>query len=117
MAGLVALRLEHEAASFTSGKNPIGVATKGAMSGVTPTLAVRSCLTFLDYYQLPTAVEPLTPLLALTDMQESTLPHNEFALCLRSILRPYSALSPCEFAKCMRARIPSPVPACLRSLP
>ena len=65
MAGLVALRLEHEAASFISGKNPIGVATKGAMSGVTPTLAVRSRLTFLEYYQLPTAGEPLAPLLAL----------------------------------------------------
>ena len=31
--------------------------------------------------------------------------------------RPSSALSPCGFATCMRALIPSPVPACLRSLP
>jgi len=50
-------------------------------------------------------------------MQDSSLSHNEFALCLRSLLRPSSALSPCEFATCMRALIPSPVPACLRSLP
>jgi len=40
--------LEHEAASFTRGKNPIGVATKGAISGVTPTLVVRSSPSFLD---------------------------------------------------------------------
>ena len=50
-------------------------------------------------------------------MQESTLSHNEFALCLRSLLRPSSALSACEFATCMRALIPSPVPACLPLLP
>jgi len=35
----------------------------GAMSGVTPTLAVRSGRSVLDSYQLPTPVEPLTPLL------------------------------------------------------
>jgi len=35
----------------------------GAMSGVTPTLAVRSRRCVLDSYQLPTPVEPLTPLL------------------------------------------------------
>jgi len=46
-------------------------------------------------------------------MQESTLSHNEFALCLQSLLRPSSALSACEFATCMRALIPSPVPTCL----
>jgi len=93
--------LEHEAASFTRGKNPIGVSTKGVMSGVTPTLAVRSCPSFLnsgydgspsflDSYRLPTSVEPLTPpspsyattMLAPTNMQESSLSHNEFALCL-----------------------------------
>jgi len=33
------------------------------MSGVTPTLAVRSGRSVLDSYQLPTPVEPLTPLL------------------------------------------------------
>jgi len=57
-------------------------------------------------------------MLATTDMQDSSLSHNEFALCgLRSFLRPSSALSPCRFATCLRALIPSPVPACLRSLP
>jgi len=56
-------------------------------------------------------------MLAPTDMQDSSLSHNKFALCLRSLLRPSSALTPCEFATCMRASIPSPVPACLRSLP
>jgi len=105
----------------------------GAMSGVTPTLAVHSGLSFLDSYQFPTSVEPFTPvlrdtpsprppayattMLAPTVTQESTLSHNEFALCLRSLLRPSSALSVCEFATCMRALIPSPVPACLPSLP
>jgi len=56
-------------------------------------------------------------MLAPIDMQESSLSHNEFALCLRSLLRHSSALSPCEFATYMRALIPSTVPACLRSLP
>jgi len=56
-------------------------------------------------------------MLAPTDMQDSSLSHNEFALCLRSLLRPSSALSPCEFSTCMRVLIPSPVPACLPSLP
>ena len=60
---------------------------------------------------------PATTMLAPTNMQESSLSHNKFALCLRSLLRPSSALTPCEFATCMRASIPSPVPACLRSLP
>ena len=35
----------------------------GAMSGVTPTLAVRSGRFFLDSYQLQIPVEPLTPIL------------------------------------------------------
>jgi len=62
---------------------------------------------------------PVSTMLAPTDMQESSLSHNEFALFLRSLLRPSSALSesPCEFTTCMRALIPSTVPACLRSLP
>jgi len=105
----------------------------GAISGVTPTLAVRSGLSFLDSYQFSTSVEPFTPvlrdtpsprppayattMLAPTVVQESSLSHNEFALCLQSLLRPSSALSACEFATCMRALIPSPVPACLPSLP
>ena len=66
--------LEHKVSSFTRGKNPSGLATKGAMSGVTPTFAVRSCPSFLDsgydastsarvlhLYRLPTSLEPLTP--------------------------------------------------------
>jgi len=56
-------------------------------------------------------------MLESTDMQDSSLSHNEFALCLRSLLRPSSALSPCEFTTCMRALRPSSVPSCLRSLP
>jgi len=60
---------------------------------------------------------PATTMLAPTNMQESSLSHNKFALCLRSLLRPSSALSQCEFATRMRALILSPVPACLRSLP
>jgi len=102
----------------------------GVMSGVKPTaLAVRSGLSFLDSYQVPTLVEPLTPvlrdtllprpptyattMLTPTNMQESTLSHNEIALCLRSLLRPSSTLSSCEVATCMRALIPSLVSACL----
>jgi len=36
---------------------------------------------------------------------------------MQSLLRPCSALSQCQFATCTQALIPSPVPACLRSLP
>jgi len=50
-------------------------------------------------------------------MQDSSLSHNEFVLCLRWLLQPSSALSPCEFSTCMRAQIPSPVPACLCLFP
>jgi len=35
----------------------------GAMSGVTPTLAVRSGLLSLDSYQIPTSAEPFTPVM------------------------------------------------------
>ena len=122
--GWFARSLEHEAASFTRGKNPIGLATKGAMSGVTPTLAVRSCPSFLDSgydgspsfldsYRLPTSGVPLTPptptyamtMLAPTDMQESTLSHNKFVLYLRSLLRTSSALFPCEFAEASHSQM------------
>jgi len=90
---------------------------------------VRSGFSFLDSYQIPTLVEPFTPvlrdtpsprppayattMLAPTVMQEPTLSHNEFALCLQLLLRPSSALSACEIATCMQALIPSPVPVCL----
>jgi len=90
------------------------------LSGVTPTLAVRSRLNFfLDYYRLPISVEPFTRLRGYAGPHRHAgfvpLPQR-FVLCLRLLLRPSSALSPCKFATCMRALIPSPVPACLRSL-
>jgi len=56
-------------------------------------------------------------MLAPTVMQESTLSHNNFALCLQLLLRPSSSLPACEFATGMQALIPSPVPACLPWLP
>ena len=56
-------------------------------------------------------------MLAPTDMQDSSFSHSKFVLCLQSLLRPSSALSPCGFATCMQALIPSPVPVCLSSLP
>ena len=79
--------LEHEAVSFTRGNNPIGIATKGAMSGVTPTLAVHSCPSFLDSgydgspsfvdsYRLATSVEPLTPVLRDTLAATSDISDN-----------------------------------------
>jgi len=102
--------------------------------GAEPT-GLRSCCS-LPFLAVQSITEPTTPLardthplrhtptltpttimLAPTDMQESSLSHNEFVLCLRLFLRPSSALSPCEFTTCMRAVIPSPVPACLCSLP
>jgi len=51
-----------------------------------------------------------TTMLATDATQDSTLSHNEFALCLRMLLRPSLALSPSEFAACMRALISPPVP-------
>jgi len=51
-----------------------------------------------------------TTMLATDATQDSTLSHNEFALCLRVLLRPSLALSPSEFAACMRALISPPVP-------
>jgi len=109
-------------------KIPIGVATTGCCEWGDAHLYVRSGCSFLDSYQFPTSVEPLSPvmrdkpsprpptsattMLAPTVMQESTLSHNKFALCLQSLLRPSLALSACEFATCMHTLIPSPV-ACL----
>jgi len=43
-----------------------------------------------------------TTMLAPIDMQESSLSHNEFTLCLRSLLQPSSALSQLE---CVFARV------------
>ena len=51
-----------------------------------------------------------TTMLTTDATQDSTLSHNEFALCLRMLLRPSLALSPSEFATCMRTLISPPVP-------
>jgi len=93
---------------FTCGINPIGVATKSAMSLVTSTLAVCSCLLNMSSFahfetsdeplSTPPTPTPATTMLAPTDLQESFLSHNKFALRLRSLLRPSLALSPCEVA-------------------
>jgi len=48
----------------------------GAMSVVTPTLAVRSGLSFLDSYQFSTSVEPLTPVLRDTLAATSDISDN-----------------------------------------
>jgi len=126
LAGLVTL-WSTKPSRFTRGLNAIGVATKGAMSGVTPTLAVRSCpsnMSSFAHYETsdeslskPPTQTPATTMLAPTNMQESCLSRNEFALCLQLFLRPSSALSPCEFTTCMRVSIPSTVPTCLCPLP
>ena len=75
---------------------------------------MMAVLRFLILIDSQPRLKPLTPptptyattMLAPTDMQESSLSHNEFAPCLRSLLQPSSALSPCEFHS-MR------LPACL----
>jgi len=59
----------------------------------------------------PLARDTQTTMPATNITQDSTPTPNEFALCLRALLRPSSALSHCEFAAYMRALIPSPVPA------
>jgi len=125
LSGLVAL-WSTKSPRFTRGKNPIGSATKGAMSGVTPTLAVRSRLSNMSSFahfetsdeplSTPPTPTPATMMLAPTDMQELSLSHNEFALRLQSLLRPSSALYSCEFATCMRGEFPPLFPrACVRS--
>ena len=114
-------------------KIPIGVATTGCSEWGDTYPYARSGRSFLDSNQFPTSIEPFTPvmrdtpsprptvsamtMLAPIVIQESTLSHNKFALCLQSLLRPSSALSACEFATRMQALIPSPVPACLPLLP
>jgi len=132
LAGLVALWSTNPPRLHVA-KIPIGVATNefGEWGATHP--YVRSGRYVLDSYPFPISVEPFTPvkrdtpsprppasattMLAPTVMQEPTLSHNEFALCLQSFLRPSSALSVCEFATCMQALIPPPVPACLPLLP
>jgi len=68
-----------------------------------------------DTHPLPILAHAMT-MLATNVTQDSTLSPNEFVLCLQALLRPSMALSPCKIEACMRALIPSPVPACLRSL-
>ena len=54
--------LEHKAVLFTRGKNPIGVSSKGAIEwGDAHACCTLTPQLFLDYYLLPTSVEPLTP--------------------------------------------------------
>jgi len=50
-------------------------------------------------------------MLATNVTHDSTLSSNKFVLCLRALLRHSLALSPYESTACMRALIPSPVPA------
>jgi len=51
----------------------------------------------------PLIPKPATMKLAaiVTQGLDSTLFHNEFALCLRSLLGPFLAMCPYEFAICM----------------
>jgi len=62
----------------------------------------------------PLILMPATTMLATNVTKDSTLSNKKFALCLCSLLRPSLALSPCEFATCMRALISSPVPTSIR---
>ena len=117
LAGLVAL-CSTKLPRFTRGINPLEWCPR-VLRGVTPTSFCCGIVSGLSSFAtFETSVEPLstpltptpaTTMLAPTDMQEATLSHNEFVLCLRSLLRPFLALSPCEFATCMRALIPSHV--------
>ena len=100
------------------------------MSEVTPTLAVRSCLSNISSFaHFETSNEPLstpptptppTMMLAPIDMQKSSLPHttcmrelipSSVPTCLLSLPRTCLALSPSEFESYMRALTPNPVPA------
>ena len=51
---------------------------------------------------------PATTILATNVTQDSTLSTKHFALCLQALLRPFLALSPCEFATCMQVLKISP---------
>jgi len=79
-------------------------------------LECDACVQALLSPQSDLILAPATTMLATDATQDSTLSHNEFALCLRA-LRPSLALSPYEFSVCMRALISSPfshVPAEIR---
>ena len=71
-------------------------------------LECDACVQALLSPQSDLILAPAPTMLATDATQDSTLSHNEFALCLRA-LRPSLALSPSEFAACMRALISSPV--------
>ena len=72
-------------------------------------LECDACVQALLSPQSDLILAPAPTMLATDATQDSTLSHNEFALCLRVLLRPSLALSPSEFAACMRALISSPV--------
>ena len=72
-------------------------------------LECDACVQALLSPQSDPILVPAMTMLATDATQDSTLSHNEFALCLRAFLRPSLALSPSEFAACMRALISSPV--------
>jgi len=72
-------------------------------------LECDACVQSLLSPQSDLILAPAPTMLATDATQDSTLSHNEFALCLRVLLRPSLALSPSEFAACMRALISSPV--------
>ena len=73
-------------------------------------LECDACVQSLLSPQSDLILAPAPTMLATDATQDSTLSHNEFALCLRALLRPSLALSPSEFAACMRALISPPVP-------
>ena len=80
-------------------------------------LECDACVQALFCPQFDLILAPATTMLATDVTQDLTLSHNEFALCMRALLRPSLALSPSEFAACMRALIStpvSPVPAGIR---
>ena len=71
-------------------------------------LECDACVQALLSPQSDLILAPALTMLATDATQDSTLSHNEFALCLRMLLRPSLALSPSEFAACMRALISPP---------
>ena len=73
-------------------------------------LECDACVQALLSPQSDLILAPALTMLATDATQDSTISHNEFALCLRMLLRPSLALSPREFAACMRALISPPVP-------
>ena len=79
-------------------------------------LECDACVRALLSPQSDLILAPAMTMLATDTTQDSTPSHNEFALCLRMLLRPSLALSPTEFAACMRALISLPVPPVLAGI-